>query len=368
MLVGWIGGEMMERFEHGGNIYSPSALGAWLDFSANINPLGLSPAVQKSLHEHIEKVVVYPDPHMRALISSIAEQYRIPEEQIFPGNGAAELFYLYFHVYRPKRVVLPVPSFSEYERAAYSVSSQVTYIYSNPQEDFAFPFEEVMTACPYADCVIIGNPNNPTGTLLDKERLTQLICYAHEYQTDIMIDESFLEFMTEADAYTVRDLVSCYDNLIVIQSLTKLYALPGLRLGFAIVSPQRSKEMAAHTDVWHVNILAQYAGVAALQETVYREESRRIISSEKQWLFHQLTDELGFDVVFPSVNFLLFNTRKQGITAEALRGALRDQGILIRNCEAYEGLDRYYSRIAVKLRSQNERLVKKLKDIIDNRI
>lgn len=165
------------RFVHGGNVYEPTADGEpWLDFSANINPLGLSPRVKEALAAHLDGVIHYPDPAMRELRTALAAFYdRAPGDFIL-GNGAAELFYLYAFVTRPKRVLLPVPAFSEYERAAHAAGAAVSYSPLEEREDFEpdliFLAEEARRV--EADCIVLGNPNNPTGTLVEREAIADL--------------------------------------------------------------------------------------------------------------------------------------------------------------------------------------------------
>ena len=248
---------MIQRFEHGGNVYQPSPKGkAWLDFSANINPLGLSPAVRQALAAHLDQVVHYPDPAGTALRQALEQAYGVPGGSIVLGNGAAEFFYLYMHTFRPQRVLLPVPSFSEYERAARAAGAVVDYGYLKEDDGFAFPWKELRQACGQSDCIVLGNPNNPTGTLAAADEIMALAEVGARKGTDILVDESFLDFLESDEAYSVLRQAWDRDNLFVIRSLTKFYALPGLRLGFGVTSPLRRGLMEGHKDVWNVNDLA----------------------------------------------------------------------------------------------------------------
>ncbi|EGL35120.1 threonine-phosphate decarboxylase [Megasphaera lornae] len=356
---------VLKQFAHGGNIYTCSQDGKkWLDFSANINPLGVAPGVRQVLEHRLDDIAVYPEPCGERVKQALAAHYEIPGAAILVGNGSTELLYTYFHTYPCRKTVLPVPSFSEYERAVRAVGGTPVYVYSRRRRSFAFPLAEVCKACERAECVIIGNPANPTGTLIEREQLMYVIQQAQKWHTDVLIDESFLDFLPTAEQYTVLDLPQRFEHVIVFRSLTHFYALPGLRLGFAVVSKRRAAAMQQHMYCWNVNILAQHAGIAALQETAYAEETRRVVAQEKQWLRRQLQALPGLETVKPTVNFILLHTSGTGKTAAELAAGLRERGILIRDGSNFAGLDPFTCRVAVKLRSENERLVQALESVI----
>lgn len=357
---------LIQRFEHGGNIYQAPPEGkTWIDFSANINPLGLSPAVKEAMAAHLDAVVHYPDPKGTALRSALEKAYGVSSDSLLLGNGAAELFYLYMHTFRPRRVLIPVPSFSEYERAARASDAVIDYCHLAADDDFAFPWERLRAACGHVDCIIIGNPNNPTGTLASAYELASLTDLAARKGTDIIVDESFLDFLPSDKAYSVVDLAERCDSLFVIRSLTKFYALPGLRLGFGVTTPLRRSLMEGHKDDWNVNVLAQYAGVAALEDRAYQEASRRLVAAERDGLYEALKQLPGLDVCRPSVNFLLWRLADD-IPAEPLIEALRDEGILVRSCANYVGLSPSYIRTAVRSPWENKSLIQILQEKLMN--
>ena len=161
-------------FTHGGNIYAEkSPRGSWLDYSANINPLGLPESVKKTILEHIDGLVHYPDPEGRDLKQAISAHYGVKENQVILGNGAAELFYVYFHTKQPRQVLLPVPSFSEYEKAARCCGAEIQYFYLQEAENFQLDIEGLGKALRDCDTLILGNPNNPTGQLISKDDLVR---------------------------------------------------------------------------------------------------------------------------------------------------------------------------------------------------
>jgi threonine-phosphate decarboxylase len=355
---------MMDPFEHGGNVYADAPAAGWLDFSANINPLGLSGLVYDSIQSHLADIVHYPEPSGGHLKSSIAAFYDIPEDEIVLGNGAAELFYIFFHMVRTARVLLPVPSFSEYERAARAAGTEVRYYALPPAGGFKLEWKKMRAAMQQTDCFVLGNPDNPTGRLLCRGELTELVAYAVQRGIWSIIDESFLDFRRDAASYTIRDLVHGYDKLVVIQSMTKFYALPGLRLGFGIMPPALAQCMEKNKDVWNVNLLAQAAGIAALspKNDTYRERTHQVIRQEQAWLMEQFAAISGIEAAEPSVNFILLDIGSTGQTASEFAARLRAKGILVRDCSNYPGLDGQHIRVAVRLHEENMRLIKAIRD------
>lgn len=355
----------MKRFVHGGNIYEDTPAGGWLDFSANINPLGLPFSARQAMTAHIGDVIHYPDPDARKLRDALSSVYDVSREELVLGNGAAELFYLFFQTFRPAQTLLPVPSFSEYERAALAAGSQVTYFQLDPQDDFRLDVARLIAALPEKGCVIIGNPNNPTGTLLARNELLRLSDAAAAKKTWLLVDESFLDFLPDDAPYSLLGTAE-RPYLFVIRSLTKFFALPGLRLGFGAAALPSIQAMERGKDVWNVNLLAQEAGSAALGDFSYAEASRRLMATERQFLCTALSALPGVHVFSTQVNFLLLDIRQTGLTSEAFTDAMRQEGILVRDCANYPGLDgRSYVRLAVRTHEENEKMLKRLETILE---
>lgn len=357
---------MMERFEHGGNIYAEApAGGRWLDFSANINPLGLAPEVKEVIAQNIEGIVHYPDPAAREMKAALARHYGLPQEQLLLGNGAAELFYLLLHMVRPKRVGLPVPSFSDYQRAAEAVGAEVVFSPLLAAEDFQVDTDRLKQELGEVDCIFLGNPNNPTGKLLTREQLMAYLPFLEERGIWTVVDESFLDFLPDEKDYSVRDLVRTYRHLLVVRSLTKFYAMPGLRLGFASGHESLVGRLEQGKDVWNVNSLAQAAGVAALGLKEYHSKSRRFVQQEKDWLYARLCEIRGLKPLRPSVNFIMTDVSQTGLTSAELTARMRAQGVLVRDCANYAGLEgQQYIRLAVRTREENEQMLKALEAVV----
>ncbi len=356
-------------FVHGGNVHawareSGGELTGILDYSANINPLGLADSVRKAITQSIELLVHYPDVEATMLKAAISNHYHVDVSCITAGNGAVELIYLLAHILRPKRVLIPAPTFSEYERAAKAAGAAIEYAYLSAEDDFAIDVDWLCTHLTGVDMVFVGNPNNPTGTFLTASQIERLLLTAKQAGVVVVVDESFMDFIVGDQDYTCRPLLGQYDNLVIIHSLTKFYAIPGLRLGFALAHPGLTAKLHAAKDPWNVNLLAQAAGVAALADTEYQTKSREIVNCEKKLLYARLKALKGVKPFVPSVNYILLDINASGYAAPQLRQLLAKQSILIRDCSNYPGLSANYVRVAVKLEEQNKILLHWLEQVL----
>lgn len=347
----------MEKFAHGGDIYTE--IKNWSDFSANINPLGLSKAVKREITENINNIVNYPDPKNRELIGALSKVYETQKENIIVGNGASELIYLFFSVVRFKKILIVAPSFSDYERAAKAANSEIEFIYLKSEDNFAFPLEEIKKRAKNFDAIVFGNPNNPTGTLVKSEDVLNLYENTDAF---IFIDESFMDFIENKKKYETINLAAKSNRIFIIRSLTKFYAIPGLRLGFGVASETLIQKLFAAKDVWSVNLLAAKAGVAALNDEVYKKNTLLWLKNEQEFLRKNL-DTLNIKYYAPAANFILCEFENANISRK-IRAGLKAKNILVRNCDNFPGLDEKFIRIAIKSREDNENLIKNLKEVM----
>lgn len=352
---------------HGGNIYGADGQRLpWLDFSANINPLGLSPKVRQAILKSIDEITAYPDPQGLRLRHALGTFYHLPLEHLLLGNGAAELFYCFFYAIRSKRVHLLAPCFSEYARAARAAGAQIIVKEVSESTDFQINLAQATADLQKDDVLVLCNPNNPTGTLLNRADILICIQEAQKLGAWILVDESFLDFCLDADKRTAKDLATRYENLCVIQSLTKFYAIPGLRLGFAVLPMPLRARMEGMKDVWSVNVLAQNAGVAALADGEYQQATRDFIATEKMFVSQNLQQFTDVKVYPPAVNFVLFRlpVAMQNHT-QAMVQQFRAHGILVRDCANYQGLSAGYLRMAVRTRAENLRFFTAMQEIFE---
>jgi len=357
---------------HGGNLYAAirqkgGSFAEILDFSANINPLGLGENVRQALHTSLESIIHYPDAQAHALKQAVSQHYDVQEDMITMGNGAVELMYILCHILKPKRVLVTAPTFSEYESAAKASGAEIEYLYLHPEKNFVIDIQEMITQLATVDIVFICNPNNPTGALLSHTQIAEVLRVAEQCNTYVVVDESFLDFLPNDQLNTCRRLMTVYPNLVILHSLTKFYAIPGLRLGFSLAGAELTQLLHQGKDPWNVNTLAQSAGVAALQDHAYQSESKKFLEKVKIDLYESLRSIPELHPYLPSVNFILINIKKTGLTSTELAQAMASHHILVRDCSNYPGLSAEYIRVAVKCPEQNSILVTTLKKVIGDK-
>lgn len=341
---------------HGGEIYSHPVE---LDFSANINPLGTPEAVAEAVRRSIPLLGQYPDPYCRRLVEAIARYEGVNPDWILCGNGAAELIYSLCAAVKPEKVLLPVPSFSEYRDALKASGAQAEFFFLREEENFALT-EEFLPALEafQGEMVMLCSPNNPTGQIIPLELLKKILKIAREKEIFLFLDECFLDLTLEYP-HSAKALLNEYRNLFILKAFTKSYAMAGLRLGYCLCANANVMEaMGRNTQAWNVSLPAQLAGVAATEQEDYLNRARELIARERLRMVEGMT-ALGLRCIPSKGNFLLFRS------PVPLYGALLERGIQIRDCSNYPGLGENWYRVAVKLPEQNHALLKAMEEIIN---
>ena len=335
---------------HGGNIYQNAEC---TDFSANINPMGMPEHVRFQVIQNAELWEHYPDPECLMLRHAIAKRQGVTPAQVVCGNGADDLIWRIVQTLRPKTALLPVPTFTEYARALGTVGCDVKCHALSPENDFLLDETFLTRLRPELDVVILCNPNNPTGRLIPSGLLREICQKCEENGTFLLVDECFLDLVEGGAVYSAKQFLS--PHVIVLNAFTKTYAIPGLRLGFAIFHDEALAERIREAgQFWGVSTPAQVAGTAAVDETEYLETSRKLIQEERAFLTSELK-ALGLRVFPSDANFILFQAKP------GLRRKLIEEHILIRCCDNFEGLDETYYRVAVSARLENGLLIQALR-------
>ena len=331
-----------------------------IDFSANINPVGLNENVKTAMIKAIDKVVKYPDITYFDLKNSIGEFEKIDINNITLGNGAAEVIFNIVRALKPRKALLPAPTFSEYEEAITSVNGEIEYYKLKESNDFNLDYEFITRIKDDIDIIFICNPNNPTGCLTTKEFIRKVLDKALITNTKVVIDESFLDFVKPNEMYLSNDLLMDYKNLIIVKSLTKFFAIPGARIGYGLCSNNKIINAINKVIVpWSVNVIASEAIIQGLQEKDYIEESIIYVKNEKDYLYSALKEINNIKVFQPSVNFIMFKL----LIDLDLKSELIKRKILIRSCDNYIGLNNKFYRVAVRTREENNKLISELKNI-----
>ena len=341
---------------HGGRntLHNPKIV----DFSSNISPIGTPPSVKKTLKKNIDNIKNYPDFSSSTVISSLKKYTQLEKSNLLVGNGAIEIIYNFCFAFLSKKtkILIPIPTFQEYETAAKLNNCQISYFKTmNLSENL----DQFILKIPKNGCIFICNPNNPTGKLLEKNQLLQIIKKAKKLSTIVFIDECFIEMVPESNE-SVISYVKKYDNLFVLRSLTKSFALPGIRIGYAAASKYMIEILQKIKIPWSVNSLAQDAANTALKNKSHLIKSNLIIKKELSYLINKINKLDGFDCDKSSTNFILIKMKKNSTN---LQKKLLEHKILIRDCKNFRGLNNHYIRIAVKSHKDNLKLVKVLENI-----
>lgn len=346
----------MGRFEHGGDVYSHRGA---VDFSANVNPLGMPQRVVDALRDHVGDFEAYPDPVCRGLRAALSAAEGVPAGRILCTAGATDLMYRVCAALKPASGLVTAPCFSGYERALEQCGAQVVR-HRLAEEDGFGVTEDILShpalsgEGPRADIVFLCNPNNPTGLVIDCGLLERVLEAARARGAVVVLDECFLDFTGQPSAVA---LCGRFPNLVVMKAFTKLYAMPGLRLGYGICADEGLlARMDAVGQQWAVSAPAQVAGMAALEEPRWAERTRVYVAAQRAVLEAGLRG-CGLRVVPGQANYLLFQSDRD------LYAPLLQRGFLIRRCANFPGLDNTWFRIAVRTESENAAFLAALKEV-----
>ena len=341
---------------HGGDIYRNQIR---LDFSVNTNPLGMPDSVREALHQAVEEAEHYPDIHAQELTKAVAERLRISEKRLVFGNGASELFHAVLHAVKPSKILIPVPSFLGYEEAAKAMDCEVIFYEMKKEEKFCLT-ERILDALDESiSLVFLANPNNPVGNLVEPELIFKIAEKCRQCDITLVLDECFMELTGKEMTHSFFNQLDEFPNVVVVRAFTKLYAIPGVRLGYLICEQTLAEKIRLQLPEWNLSVFAQRAGVAAIKEQEY--VARAVVCIQTQRLF--LREELkaaGCNVFDSDADYLLFYSEKK------LYELFLQRGILIRVCSNFRGLQRGYYRIAVKSEEQNRIFADVLREIHGN--
>lgn len=335
-------------YQHGGDIYQHKNI---LDFSANINPLGIPEKVLDAAWKGTQLSYYYPDPRCDELREEIARVSKIPKEYIIMGNGAADLIFSLAYGLKPRKALIPVPTFHEYEKALCSAGCEISYYFMKEQVSFTLEEDFLGSITKDLDIIFLCNPNNPTGHLLSRDFLKKVLNQCEECGILLVVDECFIDFIEEPETFSLKELTMNTKNLFILKAFTKTYGIPGLRLGYGYTSNTNLLlKMREATQAWNVSLPAQMAGIAALKEVEYLKETALLIKKERKFLISALK-ELGFIVYGSKANYIFFHGSKN------LYEKCLYKGILIRDCSNYKGLEDGYYRVAVRKHEDNRKLI-----------
>jgi threonine-phosphate decarboxylase len=356
------------NFVHGGNVFAIArSLGVapeeMLDFSASINPLGMAPGVKDAVNAGFDRLLHYPDDGVVELQLALAGLHGLEPANICVSNGSTELIHLAPRLVPGRRALIVAPPFAEYGEALRRSGWEAEYFILTPESGFALSLDALRKRLEQGyDLLFLCNPGNPTGSLVTRADMAAVIDLCRATGTFLILDEAFMDFCEEESA---KKLVVANGNGIVLRSMTKFYALPGLRLGYALASSELADRISALRLPWSVNTMAQIAGLASLADAEYRQATLESIAGERCFLYTGLAAIPGLKPYPSAANYLLVEIAT-GLSAGLLQERLLSERIIIRNCGNFTGLSERFFRVAVRRREENERLIAALADALSS--
>lgn len=335
-------------------------------FSANVNPLGISPKMRDTLIAHIDVITSYPDREYTALRSRIGAYVNAPARNILVGNGSTELISLFIQTEHPKKALILGPTYSEYEREISLGGGTSLYYPLNEENDFVLDVEDFKKHLNEAlDLLVICNPNNPTSTAITRKDMRRILDECKRHDIFVIVDETYVEFAPDMAAIDSVPLTQYYNNLVILRGVSKFFASPGLRLGYAITgNMDLLKDINARKDPWTINSLAAAAGEIMFTDTEYIRRTRELIEQERSRIYQELSSWDSLKVYRPTANFLLARIEKEDVTADDLFEHAIRKGLMIRNCSTFPFLDNRYFRFCFMLPEQNTALLDCLREIL----
>ncbi|MQN01444.1 MAG: aminotransferase class I/II-fold pyridoxal phosphate-dependent enzyme [Lachnospiraceae bacterium] len=334
-----------------------------VSFSANVNPLGISPKLASDLSDHVHCIETYPDREYSDLRKAISSYAGCDPHYIIVGNGATELISLFISVTAPKRALILGPTYSEYEREITLNGGRTSYYPLREENDFTLQIDDFISKLTDdIDLIVLCNPNNPTSSVI-KNRDMRLIldaCKVHDIY--VMVDETYVEFVSDEPLVTSVPLTADYNNLIVLRGTSKFFASPGLRLGYAVTGNEDLlKEINQKKNPWMISSLAEEAGKIMFNDIEYIKATKDLITSEKKRLYDIFKKSSVFKPYYPNANFMLLQILDKNEDSHSLFDKCIKQKLMIRDCSTFPFLSDRYIRICFMKPSDNDRLLEVLR-------
>lgn len=337
-----------------------------INFGANVNPLGLSASVKAALASHLDILSSYPDREYTSLREVLSAYCRIPSDYILPGNGSSELISLLIDALSPKHTLILGPTYSEYSRELSFSGSTQEYYHLKEEQDFRLDADDLCTVLAKGnyDLLIICNPNNPTSSAILHDDMEKLLCFCADHGVFVMIDETYVEFAPDIEAVTAVPFTQRFTNLCVLRGVSKFFAAPGMRLGYAVTgNPDFLRKMKEKQIPWSLNSAGAYAGELLFQDQDYIDRTRQLILTERGRMYDALSQLASFKVFQPYANFLLLKIIKEEKTAFDVFETCIKNGLMIRDCSSFQCLDGEFVRFCIMMPEDNSRLLKVLEKV-----
>ncbi len=351
---------------HGGNIYKLQREGKKdiLDYSSNINPLGVPESLKKAVSENFSVLTRYPDINYTELRESIGKYNNIESENIIAGNGATEVLFLYVKALKPKKVLIAAPTFAEYERAVKNAECEIDFFELKEEDNFILNKDKFIQKAKNYNLAVICNPNNPTGKFISKEIIFEINENLKKSGTKLFIDECFIEFISGWKEKTSALFKS--ENIFILRALTKFFALPGLRLGYGICFDKKIIEKINEIrEPWSVNGFADLAGKVILNDIEYIKNTEKWILEERKYFtdsLKEIEENKKIKIYETETNFILIKLLE--MTSEEFKSRMEEKNILVRNASNFKFLDNSFIRLAIKDREKNKKVIEAIREVL----
>lgn len=338
-----------------------------VDFSGNINPLGFPDSVKQRLAKNLDIICVYPDKNYAALRKAISNYTGAEAEHIVVGNGSTELISTFIKIAQTKQTLIVAPAYSEYEREVTLCGSEYRYFALEEKEQFCLNVSKLIAALTSdIGLLVLCNPNNPTGTIVTKIQLEQILQHCKQNNISVMIDETYMEFCDNLEECCAIPLAKKFDNLFVIRGVSKFFAAPGMRLGYGISSNKVFLEtLKKNQDPWSVNSVAAFAGELLFSKKEFIQKTKTLISTERKRCIEQLKQFQNMKVYHSSSNFILMKLKTDTINSHQIFEKLIQKKLLVRDASSFAFLDDTFLRFCIRMPEHNTALLEQLRELVE---
>lgn len=330
--------------------------------------MGLSESITTELSKHIKLIASYPDRDYTSLRTTLGKYIGVDKQDIIVGNGSTELISLFIKVLTPDNALIIGPTYSEYEREIFFINEGRSRYFPLLEEDnFEVDLNHLKEHLTEdVDLLVICNPNNPTSTAISRSTMREILDYCLEWDVDVLIDETYVEFADNIDLVSAVSLTPFYQNLFIIRGVSKFFAAPGLRLGYGVSGNKALiHKINSLKNPWTINSLAAYAGELMVQDKAYIDKTRELIHSERERISQILNDWSCVKVYPANGNFMLVRLLDGHKSYDVFEHLIK-QGMMIRDASSFPFfLSNAYIRFCILHKEDNDRLLKALADILD---
>lgn len=334
-----------------------------IDFSSNINPLGITPEIKNIISRSTHLINQYPDPECKSAREALSKYWGIDKDNLLLGNGSNELIHLIPRALKSSCALIYRPTFSEYELSIRLSGAKLIFLLSKEEDGFCIDIKKIISYVPRVDLIILCNPNNPTGYLLKRNELLNLVKVCQKNKTYLLVDEVFMEFVEDEEKHSLIKEVIQQKYLLVLRSFTKFFSLPGLRAGYLVANRDIIRKINLFQPTWSVNSLAQEIIAKGYPNPSFIKKTKGYVRKEREFLFKNLKRIKGIQVFYPTANFIFCKILGKKVSVESLFLRLVKSGVLIRDCSNFKGLNNYFFRISVRRRKENLYLIECLRTI-----